>query len=61
MWLLIIEEHRTTAEFFGKFGDYNVATALKLFLSADLMATAREPWPILAKIWYKCTWKLYVK
>jgi len=48
MWLLIIDEHRTAAEFFFffvvcKVGDYNVAAALKLFLSADLMATAREP------------------
>lgn len=30
--------------------DYNMAAALKLFLSADLMAKAHEPWPILVKI-----------
>jgi hypothetical protein len=44
MWLLIINEHRTAVEgfFVCKVVDYNVADALKLFLSVDLMATARE-------------------
>jgi hypothetical protein len=43
MWLLIIDEQRTAAESFfwggggGKVGNYNVAAALKLFLSTDLM------------------------
>jgi hypothetical protein len=52
MWLLINEMHRTASEvvFLCKVGNYNVAGALKLYLSADLMATAHEPWPILAKI-----------
>lgn len=43
MWLLILKSTELLLSFFGKFGDYNVAAALKLFLSADLMATAREP------------------